>query len=214
MTGVQTSPARAVAGLDRGPVVIVDNYDSFTYNLVQQVGQLGAEVRVFRNDQIAVDDLLALEPLAVIVSPGPGRPEQAGITLELVGRCRGRIPLLGVCLGHQAIGAALGGRVVRAPRLIHGKASAVRHDGRTIFRGLPNPMPAGRYHSLVIEPSSLPDGLEVSAVDEEGCIMAVRDRRWLMEGVQFHPESILTPHGPQLLANFLELAAQERRDRG
>ena len=195
------------------PVVVIDNYDSFTYNLVQYVGELGASVRVFRNDQVTVDEVLSLEPLAVIISPGPGRPEQAGITLELIRRCRERLPILGVCLGHQAIGAALGGRVVRAPRLLHGKASRIHHDGRTIFSGLPNPMQAGRYHSLVIEPSSVPDTLEVSAVDDEGCIMAVRDRRYPVEGVQFHPESVLTPHGKQLLANFLEMAAREQGER-
>ena len=190
----------------RGPVVVIDNYDSFTYNLVQYVGELGEAVEVYRNDRVGVEQVLERRPLAVIISPGPGRPEQAGITMPLIRRALPELPLLGVCLGHQALGAVLGGKVVQAPSLLHGKASWVRHDGRTIFQGLPNPLRAGRYHSLCIDPDSVPAELEVSAVDEEGCIMAVRHRHYPAEGVQFHPESVLTPEGKQLLGNFLELA--------
>ncbi|MEW6047185.1 MAG: aminodeoxychorismate/anthranilate synthase component II [Bacillota bacterium] len=186
-------------------LVVIDNYDSFTYNLVQYLGELGEDPVVFRNDQVSVDGLLAGRPLAVLISPGPGRPEDAGISVELIRRAVD-IPILGVCLGHQAIGVAFGGRVERAPRLLHGKSSLIHHDGGTIFRALPNPLRAGRYHSLCIVRDSLPDVLEISAVDEEGCIMAVRHRSRPVEGVQFHPESVLTPQGRGLLANFLEMA--------
>lgn len=197
----------------RGPVVVIDNYDSFTYNLVQYVGELGRPVQVFRNDAISVEGVLALQPRAILISPGPGRPEDAGITLPLVVRAAGRVPVLGVCLGHQAIGAAFGARIGSAPRLMHGKSSSVRHDGRTIFQGMSNPLRAGRYHSLCIEPGSVPPELEVSAFDDEdGTIMGVRHRRFLVEGVQFHPESVLTPDGRQLLQNFLELAERAGAD--
>ncbi len=197
----------------RGPVVVIDNYDSFTYNLVQYVGELGRPVQVFRNDAITAEGVLALHPRAILISPGPGRPEDAGITLPLVARAAGRVPVLGVCLGHQAIGAAFGARIGSAPRLMHGKSSSVRHDGRTIFQGMKNPLRAGRYHSLCIEPGSVPPELEVSAFDEEdGTIMGVRHRRFLVEGVQFHPESVLTPDGRQLLQNFLELAERAGAD--
>ena len=198
---------------DSRPVVVIDNYDSFTYNLVQYLGELGAQVQVFRNDRVSVDQVLALGPLALVISPGPGRPEQAGISVELVRRA-GDVPLLGVCLGHQAIAAAFGGRVVPANRLLHGKSSPIHHDGRTIFRGLPDPFPAGRYHSLCVDREGLPEELEVSAVDETGCIMGVRHRRRPIEGVQFHPESVLTgEHGKQLLRNFLEMARARAEDR-
>lgn len=186
------------------PVVVIDNYDSFTYNLVQYLGEMGASPAVFRNDQMTVEDVLALRPGAIVISPGPGRPEDAGISVELVRRSAG-IPLLGVCLGHQAIGVAFGAAVVPANRLLHGKTSAVHHDGRTIFRGLPNPLVAGRYHSLCVDVTGFPqDQLEISAFDDMGCIMAIRHRALPIEGVQFHPESVLTPDGRALLANFVE----------
>ena len=192
-------------------VVVIDNYDSFTYNLVQYLGELGAQVQVFRNDEVSVDQVLSGRPLAIVISPGPGRPEHAGISVELVRRA-GDIPLLGVCLGHQAIGVAFGARVVPADRVLHGKTSPVHHDGHTIFRGLPNPFEAGRYHSLCIAREGLPDELEVSAVDDTGCIMAVRHLTRPVEGVQFHPESVLTGAcGKQLLQNFLQLAVARRR---
>jgi anthranilate synthase/aminodeoxychorismate synthase-like glutamine amidotransferase len=184
-------------------ILLLDNYDSFTYNLVQGFAVLGAEVLVHRNDALAVDEALALAPTHVVVSPGPGRPEDAGISIALIAAAIGRLPVLGVCLGHQALAAALGGQVVAAPRLMHGKASPVHHDGNTIYRGLPNPFDAGRYHSLVVARSGLPQTLAVSAFTVEGEIMGVRHRALPVEGVQFHPESILTPDGQRLLANFL-----------
>ncbi|WRP13269.1 aminodeoxychorismate/anthranilate synthase component II [Geochorda subterranea] len=199
--------------LGMGPVVVVDNYDSFTYNLVQYLGELGASLEVWRNDQIAVQDLLARRPLAIVISPGPGRPEQAGISVELI-RQADAIPVLGVCLGHQAIAVAFGGRVVASDRLLHGKASPIHHDGRTIFEGLPDPFEAGRYHSLCVAREGLPAELEVSAVDETGCIMGLRHRERPVEGVQFHPESVLTgSHGKQMLRNFLAMAQAWQRDR-
>jgi anthranilate synthase/aminodeoxychorismate synthase-like glutamine amidotransferase len=188
-------------------ILMIDNYDSFTFNLVQYLGELGAEVRVERNDAITVDDVLALRPAAIVISPGPCTPNEAGISVETIRRCAGRIPLLGVCLGHQSIGAAFGGEVVRAARIMHGKTSPIEHDGRTIFRGLGNPFDATRYHSLLVRRESLPDCLEVSAWTAEGEIMGLRHRELAVEGVQFHPESILTLEGKRLLANFLELHA-------
>jgi anthranilate synthase/aminodeoxychorismate synthase-like glutamine amidotransferase len=196
------SAARPVAG---GTVLLVDNYDSFTYNLYQYFGELGAETRVVRNDAMTADEALALGPRAIVISPGPGTPDQAGITLELIRKAAGRVPLLGVCLGHQALGQAFGGRVVRAPKLMHGKTSEVHHDGRTIFRGLPNPFTATRYHSLIVAKDSVPAELEVSAWTEDGLVMGLRHRRLALEGVQFHPESILTVAGKELLRNFLEV---------
>lgn len=184
-------------------VLMIDNYDSFTYNLVQSLQVLGGEVAVYRNDQITVDEALGLDPTHVVISPGPGRPEDAGVSMDIIGAVLGRIPLLGVCLGHQALARVLGGQVVHAPRLMHGKASPVYHDGETIFRGLSNPLEAGRYHSLVVPEDSLPDSLTVTATTAEGVVMAVRHRSGLAEGVQFHPESILTPEGDRLLGNFL-----------
>jgi anthranilate synthase component II len=187
-----------------GLVLLIDNYDSFTYNLYQYLGELGAETRVVRNDAMTADGALALGPRVIVISPGPGNPDQAGITLELIGKAKGRVPLLGVCLGHQALGQALGGRVVRAPKLMHGKTSEIHHDGRTIFRGLPNPFTATRYHSLIVARESVPAELEVSAWTEDGLVMGLRHRSVRMEGVQFHPESILTAAGKDLLRNFLE----------
>jgi anthranilate synthase/aminodeoxychorismate synthase-like glutamine amidotransferase len=184
-------------------VLMLDNYDSFTWNLVQYLGELGARVDVFRNDAVTVDEIEALRPERIVISPGPGTPDEAGITLEVIRRLAGKVPLFGVCLGHQAIGQAFGGRVVRAPRLMHGKTSEIHHDGRTIFAGLPSPFVATRYHSLIVERASLPDCLEVTAWTEDGVVMGLRHRQAPIEGVQFHPESILTPAGKQLLRNFL-----------
>lgn len=187
-------------------IVVIDNYDSFTYNLVQYLGELGEDPRVFRNDEVTVDEVIRLRPEAVVISPGPCTPSEAGISTALVAAAVGRIPLLGVCLGHQCIGAALGARVVRGRVPVHGKTSQIFHDGRTIFHGLPVPFRATRYHSLVIEDESLPGVLEVSARTDDGVIMAVRHRTALVEGVQFHPESVLTEYGHALLRNFLALA--------
>jgi len=185
-------------------IVVVDNYDSFTYNLVQYLLELGAEVEVYRNDRITVDGIAARRPGAIVISPGPKTPDEAGITLETVRVFSGRLPILGVCLGHQAIGQAFGGHIVRAPTLMHGKTSRIAHDGRTIFRGLPNPFEATRYHSLVVDPGRVPADLEVSARTEDGVIMGLRHRTHPTEGVQFHPESVLTDEGKKLLKNFLE----------
>lgn len=187
-------------------LLVIDNYDSFTYNLVQYLGELGAEMLVRRNDEVTVEEVEAsIYPAKILISPGPGRPAEAGISLALIERFAGRVPILGVCLGHQAIGEVFGGRVVRAPQPIHGKASAIHHDGRTIFADVENGFPAGRYHSLLVERESLPDSLEISATTSEGLIMGLRHRRLKIEGVQFHPESILTAAGKRLLANFLKL---------
>jgi anthranilate synthase/aminodeoxychorismate synthase-like glutamine amidotransferase len=193
--------ARAAAG--NGLVLLIDNYDSFTYNLYQYLGELGAETKVVRNDVVTADEALALRPARVVISPGPGNPDQAGITLDLIAKAAGRVPLLGVCLGHQALGQAFGGRVVRAPKLMHGKTSEVHHDGRTIFAGLPNPFTATRYHSLIVARESVPEVLEVSAWTADGLVMGLRHRSLPLEGVQFHPESILTAAGKDLLRNFL-----------
>jgi anthranilate synthase/aminodeoxychorismate synthase-like glutamine amidotransferase len=190
-------------------VFVLDNYDSFTYNLVQYLGELGAEVEVRRNDQVTVAEIEGLRPERIVVSPGPCTPHQAGISVELVRHFAGKVPILGVCLGHQAIGAAFGGRVVRAPSLMHGKTSQVQHDGRTIFRDLPSPMTATRYHSLIVSKEELPRDLEVSATatDRDGSevIMGLRHRKYPVEGVQFHPESVLTEAGKKLVANFFEI---------
>ena len=189
-------------------LLMIDNYDSFTWNVVQYLGELGAEVRVVRNDEITLDDIEQLAPERIVISPGPCTPNEAGISLGVVDRFKGRIPILGVCLGHQSIGQALGGRIVRARRVMHGKTSMIHHTGAGVFRGLANPFQATRYHSLVIERESVPDCLEITAwtVGEDGAmdeIMGVRHRGFALEGVQFHPESILTEHGHDLLANFL-----------
>jgi anthranilate synthase component 2 len=195
-------------------LLLVDNYDSFTYNLYQYLGELGAEIRVVRNDAMTAQEALALRPERIVISPGPGTPDQAGISLELIHRAAGRVPLLGVCLGHQALGQAFGGRVVRAPTLMHGKTSPIHHDGRTVFAGLPDPFTATRYHSLIVDRDSVPDCLEVSAWTVGGVVMGLRHRSLPLEGVQFHPESILTASGKDLLRNFLRLgtawAAEQR----
>lgn len=187
-------------------VVVLDNYDSFAYNLVQYLGELGAEVAVVRNDAIGGDGLAALEPRAIVISPGPGDPGDAGVALEAIRRLGERIPILGVCLGHQCIGAAYGGLVRRGATPVHGKVSRIHHDGRTIFEGVVSPFEATRYHSLIVDRESLPAVLEVSAELEDGTVMGVRHRGYRVEGVQFHPESVLTAHGKQILANFLRLA--------
>lgn len=187
-------------------LLVIDNYDSFTYNLVQYLGELGETVEVRRNNRVTLDEIENdLRPERIVISPGPGTPDDAGITLKVIQRFSGKIPLLGVCLGHQAIGQAFGGKVVRAPELMHGKASEVFHDGKTIFNGLKDQFLAGRYHSLIVEKESLPDCLEVSAFTVNDIIMGLRHREMKVEGVQFHPESILTFDGKQLLANFLKL---------
>jgi anthranilate synthase/aminodeoxychorismate synthase-like glutamine amidotransferase len=186
-------------------ILVIDNYDSFTYNLVQYLGELGADPQVVRNDQTTVEAIEKQAPERIVISPGPKTPSEAGICLEVITAFSGRIPILGVCLGHQAIGQAFGGQVIRAPELMHGKTSQIQHDGRTIFEGLPNPFPATRYHSLIVKRESLPDCLEVSACTFDGLIMGLRHRQMKVEGVQFHPESILTSAGKQLLGNFLRL---------
>lgn len=187
-------------------LLVIDNYDSFTYNLVQYLGELGETIEVRRNDRVTIDEIEnQLRPERIVISPGPGTPDDAGITLEVVQRFSGKIPLLGVCLGHQAIGQAFGGRVIRAPELMHGKASEVRHDGKTIFAGMQDRFLAGRYHSLIVEKETLPASLEISAYTADGIIMGLRHRQMKVEGVQFHPESILTSDGKQLLANFLKV---------
>jgi anthranilate synthase/aminodeoxychorismate synthase-like glutamine amidotransferase len=188
-------------------ILVIDNYDSFTYNLVQYLGELGAELRVVRNDAVDADGVAALAPERIVISPGPGTPDDAGVSLSLIRRFGERTPILGVCLGHQAIGQAFGGTVARAKAQMHGKTSDIRHDGRGVFAGLSNPLTATRYHSLVILPHTVPGDLEVTAWAEDGEIMGVRHRRWPVEGVQFHPESILTVEGKRLLGNFLGTTA-------
>jgi anthranilate synthase/aminodeoxychorismate synthase-like glutamine amidotransferase len=185
-------------------LAMLDNYDSFTYNLVQYLGELGAEVRVFRNDEVTVEALAAMKPERLVISPGPCTPNEAGITLALIARLAGKVPILGVCLGHQSIGQAFGGKVVRAKKVMHGKVSTIRHDGRGVFAGVPDGFTATRYHSLVVERESLPACLEVSAESEDGEIMGLRHRSLAVEGVQFHPEALLTEHGHAMLRNFLE----------
>jgi len=188
-------------------ILMIDNYDSFTYNLVQYLGELGQEVRVFRNDKITVDEAEALAPDHVVISPGPGTPQDAGVSMELILRLSGRVPILGVCLGHQCIGEAFGGKIVRAPRLMHGKTSMIEHDGKGVYQGLPNPFEATRYHSLLIDEETIPACLEITARSaDRGEIMGVRHREHpLTQGVQFHPESVLTAAGKDLLRNFLGL---------
>jgi anthranilate synthase/aminodeoxychorismate synthase-like glutamine amidotransferase len=205
MAGNAAQGARAAEGGGGGDmIVMLDNYDSFTYNLVQYLGELGAEVAVFRNDQTSVEEIQAMKPSHIVISPGPGTPDQAGITLDLVARMAGRVPMLGVCLGHQAIGQAFGGKVVRAKRVMHGKTSRIRHDGKGVFNTLENDFEATRYHSLVVERVSLPDCLEVTAQCEDGEIMGLRHRGQAVEGVQFHPEALLTQHGHKMLQNFIQ----------
>jgi anthranilate synthase component 2 len=186
-------------------VFVLDNYDSFTYNLVQYMGELGAEMTVRRNDELSVDEVEALQPERILLSPGPCTPQEAGISIDLIRRFAGKVPVLGVCLGHQAIGAAFGGKVVRALQLMHGKTSEVTHDGKTIFSGIQSPMTCTRYHSLIVSEEGLPAELEVTARTADGTIMGLRHREFPVEGVQFHPESVLTQDGKRLIRNFLEL---------
>jgi para-aminobenzoate synthetase component 2 len=186
-------------------ILLLDNYDSFTYNLAQYLGELGCNVEVHRNDKISVDEIARRKPERIVISPGPCTPQEAGISVELVARLAGKFPILGVCLGHQALGAAFGGKIVRAPKLFHGKTSQIHHDGKTIFRKLQDPFIATRYHSLIVERKSLPRELAITAETDDGIIMGLRHRRHKLEGVQFHPESVLTDCGKQLLKNFLSL---------
>jgi len=190
-------------------LLMIDNYDSFTYNLVQYLGELGEEITVFRNDKITIQEIEGLKPEKIVISPGPGVPGKAGISMETIRSFAGKIPILGVCLGHQAIGEAFGGRVVRASRLMHGKTSLMYHDGKTLYQRLPNPFEATRYHSLLVEWKNLPDCLEVSAWTEEKEIMGIRHKQYQIEGIQFHPESILTREGKKLLKNFLNLTQEK-----
>ncbi len=186
-------------------ILLIDNYDSFTFNLAQYLGQMRQEVEIRRNDQISLDEIAGLNPQRIIISPGPCTPKEAGVSVPVIQRFAGKIPILGVCLGHQAIGAAFGGRVIRAPKVMHGKISEIQHDGKTIFHGLPQRFVATRYHSLVVERNSLPRALEISAETEDGTVMGLRHRKLHVEGVQFHPESILTTTGFRLLENFLDI---------
>jgi anthranilate synthase/aminodeoxychorismate synthase-like glutamine amidotransferase len=186
-------------------LLMIDNYDSFTYNLVQYLGELGQELQVYRNNKITISEIEQMKPDRIVISPGPCTPKEAGVSIDVIKRFTGKVPILGVCLGHQAIGDAFGGDVVRAPSLMHGKTSMIHHDGKTIFAGLPNPFEATRYHSLIIKRDTMPAVLEVSAWTEDGVVMGVRHREFKVEGVQFHPESILTNVGKDLLRNFLKL---------
>ena len=186
-------------------LLMIDNYDSFTYNLVQHLGELGEDIKVFRNDKVTIKDIEELKPERIVISPGPCTPKEAGVSVDVIKYFAGKIPILGVCLGHQAIGAAFGGDIIRAPRLMHGKTSMIYHDGKTIYEGLPNPFEATRYHSLIIKKETLPDCLEITAWTDQDEIMGVRHKEFIVEGVQFHPESILTKVGKTLLKNFLKL---------
>lgn len=190
-------------------ILVIDNYDSFTYNLVQYLGEIGEEVVVRRNDEIDLERIEMLKPDHILISPGPCTPNEAGVSLAVIDRFKGRIPMLGVCLGHQAIGQVFGGEVIRAERLMHGKTSPIHHDGKNLFEGLPSPFTATRYHSLIVKSETLPDCLEVSARTEEGEIMGLRHKEYEIEGVQFHPESIITDHGHQMLRNFIRRTAKQ-----
>ncbi|MCL6471784.1 MAG: aminodeoxychorismate/anthranilate synthase component II [Firmicutes bacterium] len=191
-------------------IVMIDNYDSFTFNLVQYLSEMGERLMVFRNDEVSVKDVIAMQPDKIVISPGPGRPDDAGISVDLIKEAAGKVPVLGVCLGHQSIGQAFGGRIVHAGTLVHGKTSQIYHDRKTIFQDIPNPFVATRYHSLVIERESLPACLEISAETQDGLIMAIRHRELPIEGVQFHPESILTKEGKAILRNFLKTNQPKR----
>lgn len=186
-------------------LLMIDNYDSFTYNLVQHLGEIGEDIKVFRNDRVTIKDIEELNPERIVISPGPCTPKEAGVSVDVIKYFAGKIPILGVCLGHQAIGAAFGGDIIRAPRLMHGKTSMIHHDGKTIYEGLPNPFEATRYHSLIIKKETLPSCLEITAWTDQDEIMGVRHKEFIVEGVQFHPESILTKVGKTLLKNFLKL---------
>jgi anthranilate synthase/aminodeoxychorismate synthase-like glutamine amidotransferase len=203
LTPLTNAGASATLTRVKKRVVVVDNYDSFTYNLVQYVETLGGECDVRLNDRVTIDQIRQLKPSGVLLSPGPGNPDEAGITLSVIRELAGELPIFGVCLGHQAIGQAFGGKVVRAPELMHGKTSGIEHDGRSIFRGLPSPFEATRYHSLIVEEHGFPETLEISARTAKGEIMGLRHRKLAVEGVQFHPESILTDHGLRLIENWL-----------
>jgi anthranilate synthase component 2/para-aminobenzoate synthetase component 2 len=192
---------------DHVRMLLIDNYDSFTYNLVQAFAAMGADVMVYRNDAISVEESVGLEPTHLVISPGPGRPEDAGVSLDMIGAWAGKVPIFGVCLGHQSIVQQFGGEIVRAERLMHGKTSMVKHDGETIYTGLPNPFEVGRYHSLCAEEETLPEELIITAQTERGEIMGVRHKSLQVEGVQFHPESVLTPDGNMLMANFMRQEA-------
>jgi anthranilate synthase/aminodeoxychorismate synthase-like glutamine amidotransferase len=194
-----------MAPIPTAMILLLDNYDSFTYNLAQYLGELGCDVEVHRNDKISVEDIARRGPERIVISPGPCTPQEAGISVELIQRLAGKYPILGVCLGHQAMGAAYGGKIVRAPKLFHGKTSQIEHDGKGVFRGLPNKFIATRYHSLIVEKKSLPKEFTITAQTADGTIMGMRHKKYKMEGVQFHPESVLTESGKQLLQNFLDL---------
>jgi anthranilate synthase/aminodeoxychorismate synthase-like glutamine amidotransferase len=193
-------------------ILMIDNYDSFTYNLVQYMGELGAELEVYRNDQITIDEIEQRAPRKIVISPGPCTPSKAGISKEVIKHFAGRIPLLGVCLGHQSVVEAFGGEIIKARKLMHGKTSMISHDNKTIFKGLPNPFEATRYHSLVVNRANLPDCFEITAESDDGEIMGVRHKELTVEGVQFHPESILTVHGKDLLKNFIDLPAEKEKE--
>ncbi len=187
-------------------LLMIDNYDSFTYNLVQYFGELGEEIKVFRNDKITLTEIDNLNPQKIVISPGPGRPADAGISLNIIKRFKDRYPILGVCLGHQCIGEAFGAKITRAPRIMHGKMSVIFHNNRKLFKGIPNPFEATRYHSLIVEKSSLPASLKITAHTKQGEIMGIRHKKYFVEGIQFHPESILTRQGKQILKNFLDMS--------
>ncbi len=190
-------------------ILMIDNYDSFTYNLVQYMGELGAELEVYRNDRISIDEIEKQAPSKIVISPGPCTPSKAGISKEVVRHFAGKIPLLGVCLGHQSVAEAFGGEIIKAGKLMHGKTSMIQHDGKTVFQGLPNPFEATRYHSLVVNRKTLPDCFEITAESDDGEIMGIRHKELVIEGVQFHPESILTVYGKDLLKNFIDLPAEK-----
>ncbi|MGB5217599.1 MAG: aminodeoxychorismate/anthranilate synthase component II [Smithella sp.] len=190
-------------------ILMIDNYDSFTFNIVQYLGQMGEEVKVYRNDKINIQEIKALNPSAIFLSPGPCTPAEAGITVDVVREFYKDVPMMGICLGHQSIGYAFGAKVIRAERIMHGKVSPVKHDGKTIFAGLPNPFPAGRYHSLIVERETMPSFLEISAETDEGEIMGLRHKEYPVEGIQFHPESVLTPQGKRIIRNFLKYTCRK-----
>jgi anthranilate synthase/aminodeoxychorismate synthase-like glutamine amidotransferase len=192
-------------------ILMIDNYDSFTFNIVQYLGQMGEDVRVYRNDKISIDEIKKFNPQAIFLSPGPCSPREAGITVDVIKEFHETVPIMGICLGHQSIGFAFGGEVVRADRIMHGKTSVINHDGKTIFSGLPNPFTAGRYHSLLVRSETLPDCLEVSAQTDEGEIMGLRHKKYPVEGIQFHPESVLTPQGKRIIRNFLKITCRKER---
>lgn len=201
--GKEVKEAKERNDLESAMILLLDNYDSFTYNLAQYLGELGCTLEVHRNDKISVEEIMRRKPERIVISPGPCTPQEAGISVELIEKLAGKFPIFGVCLGHQAIGAAFGAKIIRAPKLFHGKTSEVEHNGKGIFRSVPNPLTATRYHSLIVERKSLPRELEITAETHDGIIMGLRHRRYTIDGVQFHPESVLTEAGKQILKNFL-----------